>query len=91
MQPRHRTRFDTAAQARAHHEVIAITQAFDERLQVAEVVGAVGIRHDDEVSARRIDAAPDRIAVAANFFPDDPSACAAGGLGGAVGGIVVDD
>jgi len=47
MQGRHRAGLDRPAPAGAHHELVAVMEALDERCQQAEVVGAVGVAHHD--------------------------------------------
>ena len=51
VQRRHRAGLDGAPQARAHDELVALAELLDERLELAEVVGAVGVAHD-HVTAR---------------------------------------
>ena len=62
---------DGAADARAHHHVVAGLEAAHEALQVGEVVGVVGVGHDDERGARFLGAAHQGAAVAAPRFVHD--------------------
>ena len=73
--PRHGTRQDRPAarrQAAAHDQIRATTQRRQEQRQLAEIVGAVGVAHQDEPAARRGDAAGQRVAVAALGDLDHP-------------------
>ncbi len=51
MEERHRARLDRAPPARAHHELVALAEALDERAELPEVVGAVRIAHQDVAAA----------------------------------------
>jgi len=65
VQRRHGAARDPALEAIAHHDVGACAQPFHKRHQLGEVVGIVGIAHDDEPPARRRYAADQRRAIAA--------------------------
>jgi hypothetical protein len=62
--PRHGAGLDSAHEAVAHDEVAAVAQLFDQRRNRREVVAVVGVAHDHEAAARRVDAADQRAAVA---------------------------
>src|SRR6185369_6547515 len=47
----HRTGLDVAAKARAHHELRAVVKLFHERDELAKVVGAIAITHQDVLAA----------------------------------------
>ena len=51
MQRRHRARLDVAAEPRAHDELGAGAELLHERRQLAEVVGAVAVAHQDVLAA----------------------------------------
>ena len=57
MQRRHRLRLDATAKAITHYQVVTFTQLLDKRHQVDEVVGIVGVAHDDETATRGADTA----------------------------------
>src|SRR5262249_11789446 len=89
VQPGHRARTDAARKAVAHYQVIADVELLDERLQAAEVVGIVGVAHDDVLAAGRRDAALQGGAVALPLDADDAGAVFLGDLARAVGTAVV--
>src|SRR5450759_1876538 len=51
VQRRHRPRLDASLPSRPHHELIAFTKLLQERGQLPEVVGAVGVAHEDVLAA----------------------------------------
>ena len=51
VQPRHGAFVDPASVAGAEHEVLPVVELLQERVQVAEVIGAVGVAHEDVVAA----------------------------------------
>ena len=55
--PGHRAGHDPAPEAVAHHQVVALAQLLDERLDRREVVAVVGVAHDDVSAAGGGDAA----------------------------------
>ena len=88
---RHRARLDPPAEPRAHDEVVPLLERRDEGRDLAEVVGVVGVAHDDVAPARRRDAAEERGAVAALGDGDDARPGPVGDLLRAVGRAVVGD
>ena len=64
VQRRHGAGLDAAGEAIAHHQLGAVAQPRHERVERGEIVGVVGVAHDDEAAARRGDAAEQRCAVA---------------------------
>ena len=63
VQPRHGARLDATGEPVAHHQVVAGPQALDELVERREVIGVVGVAHDDERAASGADAAHQRCAV----------------------------
>src|SRR5690606_23268586 len=53
---RHRARLDTAAEAVAHDEVVALAELVEEARDLAEVVAHVGVAHEDEATPSGRDA-----------------------------------
>ncbi len=90
-EPRHRLAVDRAFEARAHHQVVAGSEALDERREVRHRVGLVGVSHDDVLAPGDREPREVRAAVAGPFLAHDGRAVVCGDLGGAVGRGVVDD
>ena len=66
VQRRHRAGLDVAAEARAHDELVAVAELLDERRELAEVVRAVAVAHDDVLAAdvrERVDVRPTEAAL----------------------------
>src|SRR5262249_34684332 len=91
VQPRHRAALDAAAEAVADDEVVAAAKLGDERLEMPEVVGAVGVSHDPEAPARGRDAPGERASVSALGDADDARALLLGERLRAVARPVVGD
>src|SRR5207249_2204573 len=45
--PRHGAGLDAAFEAVAHDQLIALPEAVDKRIELAEIIGIVGVAHDD--------------------------------------------
>ena len=88
--PGHRAGFDVLHPV-AHHQLRSAVELADEVGDLIEVVGQVGVRHDDVVAASRGKPGQICAAVAAAALDDHARACAGGELGAAVLGVVVDD
>src|SRR5439155_9337690 len=79
-------------EAAAEHEIGAtVDDGRDERRDLLEVVGEVGVGHDHDVAPRRVEPRAQRPSVAAPPLGDDTRARLLGHVGRAVGGPVVDD
>nr|BFE77248.1 hypothetical protein GCM10020092_105490 [Actinoplanes digitatis] len=91
VQERHRALADAAAEPVAHDNVVPVAQALDERPELREVVGVVGVGHDHVAAAGLGDAGDQRGAVALAGRVHHPGAGADGYLLGAVGRSVVAD
>jgi len=89
--PRHGAGLDAAEEAVAHDEVVAFAEFLYEAAGVGEVVGAVGVAHEDEAATGGGDAALEGAAVSFLGYADDAGAEARGDLLGTVGGAVVGD
>ena len=91
VEPRHRLAVDRPLEARAHHEVVALRKALDERREVLHRIRLVGVAHHDEVALR--DGEPGEVgaAVAGALLADDGRTVLRGDFGGAIGRRVVDD
>ena len=76
--PGHRARLDAALEPVAHDEVEALAQLLEEAVEVAEVVGGVGVSHHHVAAPRRRDAAEQRRAVALAVHLHDARAVGAG-------------
>ena len=76
MQHWHRSRLDATLKTVAHDKVSATAQALDERVELLEVVGIVGITHDDEAASSSGDAALQSRAIP--FFGDWHDTCPKG-------------
>ena len=90
MQRRHGAGRDRALEARAHDELGAGAERLDERPDLAEIVGAVGVAHDDEAAADERDRVDVGAAEAAPRHLEHAGAARLGDLGGAVGRAVDD-
>src|SRR4029077_19194408 len=88
VQPRHGAGPGAAAEAVAHDQLVALAQAFYERVDGAEVVGVVRIAHDDVAPARRLDPGPERGAIAPLRHRHDASPQLGRDLDGRVGTAV---
>ena len=88
---RHRAGLDPAREAIAHHQIVPRAQRVDERIDGGEVVRVIRIRHEDIGTARGIDAAHERGAVALRAYVDDARTRRARDLARTVGGAVVGD
>src|ERR1700730_4391335 len=88
---RHRPRGDTALEAVAHHEIGAVAQLDQEWHQIGEIIGLVGIAHDDVLTARRLDSAQESRAIAARRNWHESGALSHGDLAGTVRAAVVSD
>src|SRR3954452_2929482 len=90
VQPRHRARLDVVHPV-THHQLRAVVEMLDEARDLAEVVGQVGVAHDDVLAASGAEARQVGGAVAAARLVHDARA----GLGrearGVVVGVVVGD
>ena len=91
MQRRHRARQNFSQETIAHHEVITFAQFRHKFVQLREIVGVIGIAHQDELTARRGDPALQGAAVAAPLHGDDARAKVPGNLLRSVGAAVVGD
>jgi hypothetical protein len=91
VQQRHGARRDAAGKAVAHHQVRALAQLGEKRVERAEIVAFVGVAHDHVLPARGLNPGAKRAAVAAAPFMDHPGAGPLGGLRGPVAAAVVDD
>ena len=60
MQWRHGTRFDSAPEAVAQHDIVTLAQFFHESRHIGEVVAVVRIAHDDVRTACACDARTQR-------------------------------
>ncbi len=80
VQPRHRARVDVVHPV-AHHELGAVVELLDEARDLVEVVGQVGVGHDDVVAARGGEAGEVGAAVAAPRLVHDARAGRRGELG----------
>ena len=80
-------------EAVADHDVVGVGQGDGvvERVEVGEVVGVVGIGHDDDAAVRRPDPRTQGVAVADARFGDDTGTSSSGVGAGGVGRRVVDD
>ncbi len=87
----HGSRFDLAAEAIAHDEVVAGFEFGEEAWEFAEVVAGVGVCHEDVLAARGFDAGHEGCPVAADRDGDDTGAFVDGDFLGAVGAAVVGD
>jgi hypothetical protein len=74
-----------------HDQHVTVAQLGDERVEVPEVVGVVGVADDDESAPSRLDTARDRRPVTTTVDLHDASAGGFGELRGAVVGAVVRD
>ena len=89
--PRHRARMDVLHPV-AHHEIGPLIELRQEARDVVEVVGEVGVGHDDVIAARRREAGPVGTSVSAPVLEHDLRARRAGDVAAAVGrGVVHDD
>jgi hypothetical protein len=61
--PRHRARRDPALEPVAHHQVRALAQLVNKGHQVGEIIGVVGVAHDDECAVGGDNAAHQCVAV----------------------------
>ncbi len=75
----------------AHDELGAAVELVDEARNVGEVVRQVGVRHDDVVASRRVEAGEIGTAVASTALVDDPCPCTLGELWASVRRAVVGD
>ena len=91
VQFRHRPRLDFAAEPIAQTEVRPAAELLDEAANVREVVGIVGVAHDDELAAGLVEAAPQGVAVTFEMVRDDPRPRRLGDLDAVVGRAVIDD
>ena len=91
VEPRHRLAVDRPLEARAHHEVVAGRELVDERPELPQRVGLVGVPHHDVVAAG--DGEPGEVgaAVARALLAHDDRAVLGGDLGRRIGRGVVDD
>ncbi len=89
-QPGHRAGLDTV-HAIPDDELRAVVELVDEARNLAEVVGEVGVDHDDVVAARSRQSGQIRAPVAAPRLVDDQRAGGARELAAAVRRAVVDD
>ncbi len=87
--PGHGAGADAALEAVAHDQLIAGAEALDERVDGAEVVGIVGVAHDDVLAAGSGNARLQGRAVTALGGMDHPAAGGAGQVLRAVGAAVV--
>src|SRR3982074_3833627 len=79
---------DTAPPSRSHGELVALPHRLDEGSDVSEVVGAIGVAHDDVASPderNRVDICASETALGC---PQNTRAGSEGNFGGAVGGAV---
>ena len=88
--PRHRAGLDVVHSV-AHDELGAAVELGDEARNVGEVVRQVGVRHDDVVTSRRVEAGEIGTAVASTALVDDPCPCTLGELCASVRRAVVSD
>ena len=79
--------------ARALDEVRAVHERGHEQADLLGALRAVGVERDDDVARRGLDAALDRLALAAALLRDDAGVGTAGayGLDGAIGRTAVDE
>ncbi len=92
--PGHGTGGDGSAAARhaaTHDQVVAFTEFRHEPADVREIVGIVGITHEDPAATGGIEATAQGVAVALGRDTFDTGAQAFGNFDGAVGGAVVGD
>ena len=88
VQPRHGAGLD-AVHAVAHHEVGAVLELLEEARDLAEVVGQVGVGHDDVAALGGGEAGHVGVAVAAAALADEAGAGGERERGGLVLGVVV--
>ena len=91
MMPWHCARLDLAAQPVAHDDFVAGLPFLDETRQLLEIVAVVGVAHDDERSARFLDALAQSVAVAFERGVNDARPVRSGDVDRAVGRAVVGD
>src|SRR6185437_1185300 len=86
---RHGAFGDAAAEAVADDEIEPVGQPRDETVETAKIVAVVGIAHDDQFAARRVNAGLQRVAVAPRRHGDDPRAERCGNIARSVGAAIV--
>ena len=91
VEERHRVAVDRPLEARADDEVVSLLELVDERRELLQRVGLVGVAHDDVLAARFCEAREVGAPVAAPRLGDDARAVRGGDLRRAVGRAVVDD
>ena len=91
VEPRHGLAVDRPLEARAHHEVVAGRELVDERPELPQRVGLVGVPHHDVLPAG--DREPGEVCapVSRALLADDDRTVLRGDLGGGIRGGVVDD
>ena len=91
VEKRHGVAVDRSLEAGAHDQVVALLEPVDERAELLQRVGLVGVSHDDVLASRLLEPGQIRAAVAAAMLGDDPRSVLGGGLGRAIDGAVVHD
>lgn len=89
--PRHRPGLDTAAEAIPHHQFVPVAKPLDEGFESGEIVGVIGIAHDDEFPLGGIDAGLERAAISTPGSVDDAGTLGSGEVLRAIGAAVVSD
>ena len=81
VEPRHRLAVDRPLEAGAHHEVVALREALDERREVLHRIRLVGVAHHDVVALRHGEPGEVGAAVAGPLLAHDGRAVLGGDLG----------
>jgi len=89
MFPWHGPRLDAPLKPIAHHQVIAFTQLLDKSRRVAKVVTGIGIAHQNEFTASRLNPAHQSISIPLLGNLDNPSAQSSSNRLRAVGAPVI--
>ncbi len=89
--PGHGAGLDLAGEAIAHDQIGAAAKRGEESLEVGEIVALVAVGHDDVAAGGFVEAAAQRVAVAAERLLDHSGAGGGGQSGAVVDRAVVDD
>ena len=80
MEPGHRAGTNSSSKPIPHHKVISATQSVDKGAQLREVIGVIGVAHNDITPAGGLNARAERMTIATSGYCNDPRAMITGNL-----------